>query len=90
MRWLRQPLESLVAEDLNADFQLARLPGQSVRIRFGPRPDTISDLNPVVSITFSAGAMHGEFDFVTDQSCLTLFAQELADQMVGSREAAAS
>src|SRR5258706_10106659 len=75
-RWLCQPLESLIAEDLRADFQLARLPGQSVHVRFGPRPDTISDLNPVVSITFAAGALQGEFHFVTDQSCLTLFAQE--------------
>jgi hypothetical protein len=87
-RWLRQPLEGLVAGDLSADFQLARLPGQSVHVRFGPRPDTISNLNPVVSITFSAGALQGEFHFVTDQSCLRLFAQELSDEIVGSHEAA--
>ncbi len=88
IRWLRQPLESLIAEDLNADFRLARLPGQSVRIRFGPRPDTLSDLNPVVSIIFSARALQGEFHFVTDQSCLKLFAQELADEMLASHETA--
>jgi hypothetical protein len=66
----------------------ARSVTYQVRVRFGPRPDTISDLNPVVSITFSAGALQGEFHFVTDQSCLTLFAQELADEMVGSHETA--
>src|SRR5262245_46779106 len=27
-RWLRQPLDRLIAQDLSADFQLARLPGQ--------------------------------------------------------------
>ena len=86
--WLRQPLECLVARNLIADFQLARLPGQSVSIRLGPRPDAMSDLNPVVSIAFSAGALQGGFHFVTDQSCLTIFAQELSEEMVGSRETA--
>ena len=76
-RWLRQPLDRLVSDDLSADFQLARLPGQSLHIRFGPRADTISERNPVVTIAFSVGALRGEFHFVTDQSCLTLFAQDL-------------
>jgi hypothetical protein len=34
-------------------------------------------MNPVVTIAFSVGALRGEFHFVTDQSCLTLFAQDL-------------
>ena len=88
-RWLRQPLDHLVAEDLTSDFQLARLPGQSVHFRFGPRTDTISDRNPVVSIVYSAGALHGEFHFVTDQSCLAIFVQELSAELVGSHETAA-
>jgi hypothetical protein len=75
-----------VAEELSGDFRLARLPGQTVSVRFGSRPDTISHLNPVVTVTFSAGALHGEFHFVTDQSCLTLFAQDLSEELVGSRE----
>ena len=77
-QWLSQPLDHLVAEDLSAEFQLARMPGQSVHLRFGPRTDTISDRKPVVSITYSAGALHGEFHFVTDQSCLAVFAEELS------------
>src|SRR4051812_37716863 len=77
-RWLRRPLDGLIAEELNADFQLARLPDQSVQVRFGSRPDTNCGLNPVVTITFSAGALRGEFHFVTDQSCLALFAQGLS------------
>jgi hypothetical protein len=40
----------------------------------------ISDLSPVVTITFSAGALHGEFHFVTDQSCLTRSEFELAQR----------
>jgi hypothetical protein len=86
VRWTGQPMEQLRPEGLSADFELARLPGQSVRVRFGPRPDTISDLNPVVSITFSAGAMEGKFHFVTDQSCLALFAQELSGALDGPQK----
>lgn len=85
-RWTRRPLDLLTGEDLSSDFELAGLPGQSIRVRFGPRPDTISDLNPVVSITFSAGDLKGEFHFVTDQSCLALFARELSVDLVGSND----
>ncbi len=77
-RWLRQPLDRLIAVDLNAEFELARLPSQSVKLRFGARDDTISGRHPVVSISFSAGALQGAFHFVTDQSCLALFAEELS------------
>ena len=77
-RWVGQPLDQLVADDLSEDFELARMPRQRVRIRFGPRADTISGLNPIVSITYSAGALHGEFHFVTDQSCLAVFVEELS------------
>lgn len=85
-RWIRQPLDRLDAEDLNSAFELARLPGQSINIRFGPRSDIVSALNPVVSIAFAAGALHGEFHFVTDQSCLALFAKELSDELAASHE----
>jgi hypothetical protein len=77
-RWLRQPLDRLIADDLNAEFELARLPGQSVLVRFGARNDTISDRHPVFSVSFSAGTLHGQFHFVTDQSCLALFVEGLA------------
>src|SRR5947209_426941 len=36
-RWIRQPLECLIADDLSSEFQLALLPGQSIRIRLGAR-----------------------------------------------------
>jgi hypothetical protein len=85
-RWLRQPIDGLIAEDLSANFQLARLPGQSVLIRFGPRSDTDSRLNPVVTITFSAGALQGEFHFVTDQSCLAGFVRDLSVEFLSSPE----
>src|SRR5688572_940961 len=64
-QWLREPLDHLITDELNAAFELAHLPGHSVHVRFGPRPDTISGLNPVVTIAFSARALQGEFHFVT-------------------------
>ena len=85
-RWIHQPLERLIADDLSGEFQLARLPGQSIHVRFGPRNDTISDRHPIFSISFSAGALKGEFHFVTDQSCLAIFVQELSAELVGSHE----
>jgi hypothetical protein len=85
-RWLRQPLDRLIADDLSAEFQLARLPGQSIRVRFGPRDDTISGHHPVFSISFSAGALRGEFHFLTDQSCLALFVEELSTELVSPHE----
>jgi hypothetical protein len=88
-RWTRQPLERLIADDLSAEFQLARLPGQSIRVRLGPRDDTISDRHPVFTISFSAGSLQGEFHFVTDQSCLALFVEELSTELAGSHETAA-
>jgi hypothetical protein len=81
--WLDQPLECLMAKDLSADFRLACLADQDLSVRFRPHPDMTSELNPVVSITFSAGVLQGRFHFVTDQSCLTLFAQELGNEMRG-------
>jgi hypothetical protein len=79
-RWLHQPLERLIGDDLSS-FELANQPGQRVYIGFGPRSDTISGLNPVVTIAISAGKLCGEFHFATDQSCLTMFAQELSAQL---------
>jgi len=45
---------------------------------FADRPDTISsDDKPVVTAHFRIGRLIGESSFVTDQSCLSLFADEI-------------
>jgi hypothetical protein len=75
-----------MANGLNGAFELARLPGQSVHVRFGSRDDTTSDLDPVISVSFSSGALQGEFHFTTDQSCLALFVEELSAELVRSQE----
>jgi hypothetical protein len=79
-RWIGRPLARLIVEDLSAEFQLARLPGQRVQVRMGPRDDTISDGHPLFTVSFSAGALQGEFHFVTDQSCLAIFVAELSTE----------
>ncbi|HXT40335.1 MAG TPA: hypothetical protein VN887_09955 [Candidatus Angelobacter sp.] len=76
-KWVSLPMNELVSDGLTRCFQLARLPGQRLSVQFGPRSDLVSGPNPVVSIVFSAGKLSGEFHFVTDQSCLNLFAHEL-------------
>src|SRR5882724_5353720 len=43
--WTSQSLDKLVVKDLTREFELGRLPGQTVRIRFAPRSDTVSDRN---------------------------------------------
>lgn len=77
-QWTRQPLEHLDNATLTRDFELARLPAQRLSICFGPRADVIPSLNPVVSIALSAGVFYTYYHFVTDQSCLRIFAEELS------------
>ncbi len=85
-RWLRRPLAELTPEKLNADFQLTRLPGQRLDLKFGSRANVISDQKPVLTITFSSGALRGEFYLVTDQSCLALFVQDLSSGIVSAEQ----
>ena len=83
-RWLARPLSELKAELLHGEFQLARLPGQSVRIRFGSRPDVIEGGHVVVTVAFAAGPLSGEYHFLSDQSCLEPFSRELNAALDGT------
>ena len=61
--------ESPLADD-NANAEL--------NLIFAARPDTILPVDkPVVTVTYRIGRLVGEFSFVTDQSCLRLFADEI-------------
>jgi hypothetical protein len=75
--WTSRPLDQLIIDDLNGDFDLTLRSGQRVGISFGPRSDTISDRKPVVSIKLGVWHLHAEFHFVTDQSCLAIFARQI-------------
>ena len=79
--WNSLPPNQMGQSLLNGDFELATLPGQKVCLSFGPRPDVISGMNPVVSILVNAGPFLGQYHFVTDQSCLGHFAHELSSAM---------
>jgi len=78
--WLKQPIDKIEVDDLSKEFELARLPEQSVLISFGSRADTVSSMNPVVTISFSAGPLKGNHHYITDQTCLEMFAKGLRKQ----------
>lgn len=80
-RWTNRSLSDLRIEELNREFELACLPEQSLRIALGDRSDTISDSHPVVTISLTAGPMKGEYHFLTDQSCLSIFSDELTREI---------
>lgn len=83
-KWLARPLSELDAELLQGEFQLARLFGQSVRIRFGSRSDVIEGRHIVVTVAFAAGPLSGEYYFVSDQSCFKSFNRELNAALDGT------
>jgi hypothetical protein len=76
-QWTALPLEMLVPERLKGTFALGSLPGQVANLSFGSSTDTISGLNPVLSMSLSAGVLQCSFHFITDQSCLSSFAKEV-------------
>jgi hypothetical protein len=82
--WLVRPLHELTPASLSGEFQLARLPGQSALIRFGPRPDVDDRRNPVATVLLVAGAFSCEFHFPTDQSCLDAFRRQLNSRLEGA------
>lgn len=77
-RWVDRPLEALAPGALDGRFYLARQPGQSVALVFGARADTIDSRKPVVSVAIRADAWSCDLHFVTDPSCLRLFAEALS------------
>jgi len=83
-RWLARPLHELTPGSLIGDFQLARLPGQTVLIRFGARSDVDDKRNPIVTVAVAARAFSGEFHFPTDQSCLDAFRRQLDSRLDGA------
>ncbi|MEM6280498.1 MAG: hypothetical protein AAF733_13530 [Verrucomicrobiota bacterium] len=76
--WISLPLSELGNAVLQGEFELARIPGQKFLLVFGEREDTINSGHPVVSIELQVGSSHQvKAHFVTDQSCLRLFVEEL-------------
>jgi hypothetical protein len=75
--WLNLPIDQVFHNKFTGAFEL----GSETRhgrllLSFGDREGRISGSNPLVSILIQ-GAMRAECDFVTDQSCMRLFADDL-------------
>lgn len=75
--WLSLPLGQLAVSPLRGTHVLCLNPHQRLDLVFGERHDTIAERHPVVTIAYRAGKLEGEYHFVTDQSCLRLFAESL-------------
>jgi hypothetical protein len=76
-KWLDLPLVELATTELVGKFELAKVPGDGFCLSFGRREGTISGIHPVISITIKTSALQVELYYVTDQSCLRLFSDEL-------------
>jgi hypothetical protein len=76
--WLSRPLAELVTAKLTTDAPLALPPGQRLDVAFGPRADTLDGMNQTVTLLFGTTRLKGDVHFVTDQSCVRLFANGLA------------
>ena len=76
-RWLMS--QSVGISSFSGHFSLGHNPSNKLDFHFEQRADTIASADkPVVTIEFSSGTTHIEFRFVTDQSCLGLFAMTLS------------
>ena len=62
----------------SGEYSLAADGYSRLDLIFGPRKDVIaSNDKPVVTVGFNVGRVSGEFWFVTDQSCLRLFVDDV-------------
>jgi hypothetical protein len=75
--WLNLPIDKVARNKFTGAFELGseRRFGRLL-LSFGDREGIISDLNQLVSIV-TEGALRAECHFVTDQSCMRLFADDL-------------
>jgi hypothetical protein len=75
--WVSLPLNEMGETPLQGSFPLALAPSQTLTILFGERKDTASTTNPTVAITLHVGNLRSEYHYITDQSCVRLFADAL-------------
>jgi hypothetical protein len=76
--WLAQPLKALAADTLEYSVDLALEPSEYFLLRFGRRADLISAPGGVgCLVELRRNAFSAELAFVTDPTCLQVFADEL-------------
>jgi hypothetical protein len=76
--YVEMPLHEIATSQLEDSFKLAIVPWQEVVLTFGKRGDTIDERKPVLSIRVRVNSTVTETRWVTDQSCLALFTEELS------------
>jgi hypothetical protein len=77
-QWLALPLDKLATAELVGSFELSGGLLGSLRLTFVEREDESSARKPYLSVEIELGFFHARERFGTDQSCLALFANELA------------
>jgi hypothetical protein len=82
--WVRKPIRELANSVLRSEFEVAAISSQRLRLVFGPREDTIDERKPVLTLEVQAGALGANIHFVTDQSCISIFLDELSTALSGS------
>jgi hypothetical protein len=75
--WADLPLSELARTPLVASFEAGHTFDNHAAFQFEPRADVISGPNPVVTFKLFLGKLQGEFVFVTDQSCIRLFCDQV-------------
>jgi hypothetical protein len=76
--YVNQPLKELGSTILTGEFDLSNKAG-NLSVSFGPRADTIDSRKPVFTSRIKAGYISAEIHFVTDQSCISQFVEELVE-----------
>jgi hypothetical protein len=71
------PLAQLARAVFTGTFELAGQAGQSLRLHFGPRADLVHGPLPALGIDVCEGTFSAHLHFVTDQSCMRIFAEGL-------------
>ena len=79
--WISQPIEVMATSELKGRFDMGGVPGQMLRLEFGPIARIISESKPVVSLSWELDNLTGSCTFVTDPSCLRQFSDEVARQL---------
>ena len=83
--WVDQPLEDLARAEFAGQFRF-NVPSQDILLKFGKREDLITAQNQAITLRIESGRFSSQTSFVTDQSCLRLFSQELRREMETMRE----
>jgi hypothetical protein len=74
-RWCTLPLAELRDTQLVAEAELGGRHDEYLRLRFGPKPDSISEGHPFALFEYAIAGVSGTFSYAADQSCVgSLFA----------------